>query len=335
MRPGASCKSIGKSIRVHQREGPLVLILNTLAPVFLVVALGAALLRGGLLAPAFLRETNRLTYWVGLPALLFQQLAAGLPPAGTAGPLFLTLGLGTMLVIGLGYAIGGLLRVPGAALGTFVQGAFRGNLAFVGLPIIFALPDSALGGGLTVRSAAVLVVGPVMVLYNVGGVIVLLLSQHRLSLTMVRPFLRQLLLTPPLLATVAGIGCAALGWRLPSVLDRTLLTLGEMALPLGLLGIGGTLATLGAAAHWRSPGLAAVIKTMLAPAIGWGVGRLCGLEPAALQITMIMMACPTAIVSYTMAVELKGDEAMASAIIVGSVVLSLPALAVIVGFFGG
>ena len=335
MKPGASCKSTGRSIHVRKREDRHVLIPNTLAPVFLVVALGAALLRGGLLAPAFLREANRLTYWVGLPALLFQQLAAGLPPAGTAGPLFLTLGVGTIVVTGASYGIGWLLRVPGAASGTFVQGAFRGNLAFVGLPIIFALPDGALAGGLTVRSAAVLVVGPVMVLYNVGGVIVLLLSQHRLSLKMARPFLRQLLLTPPLLATVGGIGCAVLGWRLPSVLDRTLLTLGEMALPLGLLGIGGTLATLGATTKWRVPGLAAVIKTMLAPAIGWGVGRLCGLEPAALQIAMIMMACPTAIVSYTMAVELKGDETMASAIIVGSVVLSLPALAVIVGLFGG
>ncbi len=312
-----------------------MLILNTLAPVFLVVVLGAALVRGGFMAPVFLREANRLTYWVGLPALLFQQLAAGLPPAGTAGPLFLTLGVGTLVVIGSSYGIGGLLRVPGTAAGTFVQGAFRGNLAFVGLPIVFALPDSTLAGGLTVRSAAVLVVGPLMVLYNVGGVMVLLLSQHRLSLRMVRPFLRQLLLTPPLLATLAGIGCAALGWRLPAVLDRTLLTLGEMALPLGLLGIGGTLATFGAKTNWRTPGLAAVIKTMLAPAIGWGVGRLFGLEPATLQIAMIMMACPTAILSYAMAVELKGDEAMASAIIVGSVVLSLPALAVIVGLFGG
>jgi predicted permease len=300
-----------------------------------VVVLGAALIRGGLLGPGFLREANRLTYWVGLPALLLQQLAAGLPPAGTAAPLMLTVGVGTLLVVGAGYGTGVWLRVPGASLGTFVQGAFRGNLAFVGLPIIFALPDTALAGGLTVRSAAVVVVAPAMVLYNLGGVIVLLLSQHRLSLAMAKPFLRQLLLTPPLVATVAGISCAALGWRLPSMLDRTLLTLGEMALPLGLLGIGGTLATLGTSTNWRIPGMAALIKTVLAPAIGWGLGRICGLESETQLIAMILMASPTAIVSYTMAVELKGDEAMASGIIVGSVVLSLPVLAVIVGVFGG
>jgi len=310
-----------------------VLILYTLAPVFLLAALGAALVRCGFFGAAFLREANRLTYWVGLPALLFQQLAAGLPPAGTVGPLLLTLVAGTLLVIAAGYGIGRMMGAPATALGTFVQGCFRGNLAFVGLPIIFALPDGTLHGGITVRSAAVLAVAPIMVLYNVSGVLALLLSRHRLSLAMIRPLLRQLLLTPPLLATLAGMGCAALGLKLPVPLDRALATLGEMALPLGLLGVGGTLATLGAATNWRWPGGAVLIKTLLAPVIGWGLGSWCGLEPAALQVAMILMACPTAIVSYTIVVELKGDEAMASAIIVGSVVLSLPALALIVGLF--
>ncbi len=335
MTPGGSCKSTARSIRDRSREDGRVLILSILAPVFLLVALGAVLVRGGFFGAAFLREANRLTYWVGLPALLFQQLAAGLPPAGTAGPLLLTLVTGTLLVIASGYGIGRMLGTPAAAVGTFVQGCFRGNLAFVGLPIVFALPDGTLPGGLTVRSAAVLAVAPIMVLYNVSGVLALLLSRHRPSLAMVRPLLRQLLLTPPLLATLAGMGLAALGWKLPLPLDRALATLGEMALPLGLLGVGGTLATLGATTNWRRPGGAALVKTVLAPAIGWTVGRWFGLEPAALQVAMILMACPTAIVSYTLVVELKGDEAMASTIIVGSVVLSLPALALIVGIFSG
>jgi predicted permease len=48
---------------------------------------------------------------------------------------------------------------------------------------------------------------------------------------------------------------------------------------------------------------------------------------------MILMACPAAIVSYTMALEMKGDEAIASGAIVLSVVTSLVTLAVIVGAF--
>ena len=310
-----------------------MLILNTLAPVFLLVTLGVWLQRSGFVSPGFLKEANRLTYWVGLPALLFSQLAAALPSVHAAGALLATVLTGTVGVIIFSYGVAALLRVPGAAMGTFVQGAFRGNLAFVGLPVIFALPDVPVAGGLTVRSAAIIAVAPAMVLYNLAGVIVLLLSQHRLGFAMVKPLVRQLLVTPPLLATVAGIAFAAMGWRLPVAVDRTLFALGEMALPLGLLGVGGSLMTVNLAAGWRLPGISALIKTAVSPAIGWVLGRWWGLEPAALQVAMILMACPTAIVSYTMVLAMKGDEEMASSTIVASVVCSLATLALIVGIF--
>ena len=106
----------------------------------------------------------------------------------------------TLAVLALGYVVAWLMRVPGAVMGTFVQGAFRGNLAFVGLPIIYALPDVTLAGGISLRAAAVLTVAPMLVFFNVGGVVVLLLSQHRIGWGMLRPFLRQLATTPPLLA---------------------------------------------------------------------------------------------------------------------------------------
>jgi len=46
---------------------------------------------------------------------------------------------------------------------------------------------------------------------------------------------------------------------------------------------------------------------------------------------MIFMACPTAIISYTMAVEMKGDATLASGTIALSVLTSLGALAIIIG----
>lgn len=310
-----------------------MLIFNTLAPVFLMIALGAWLQGSGFTSELFLKEANRLLYWVGLPALIFVQLATTPPALDTAAPALLAVLLGTLIVIGLAYVAALLLRLPGPVQGTFVQGAFRGNLAFAGLPIVFSLPDAPLAGGLTVRSMAVIVVAPAMVLYNLAGVGVLLLSQHSWGLAMVRPLLRQLPATPPLLATLAGLGYAFIGLPLPSALARTLSSLGEMALPLGLLAVGGSLASAKLAHDWRAAGTAALIKTAVSPAVGWLLGRWWGLEPAALQVVMILMACPTAIVSYTMVLELKGDAALASSVIVGTVAGSLVTLALIVGLF--
>jgi predicted permease len=312
---------------------PGVQILNVLAPVFLMIAIGAALQVSKFVSPDFLKEANRVTYYLGLPALLFSQLAGSFHDAGGARLMFGGMLVATGLVVLAGYLIAALLRVPGAAAGTFVQGGFRGNLAFVGLPIIYSLPDTPLAWGVSTRTAAILTVAPMMVVYNIVGVIVLLFSQHRLGWRMVRPFMKQLATTPPLLATVAGIIFALAGWTLPPAVDKTFNALGEMALPLGLLGVGGSLITVKLVGNWRLPLSSALVKTMVSPALGWVVGRWLGLGGLELKIVMIFMACPTAIVSYTMALEMKGDEALASGAIVLSVVTSMVSLAVVVGCF--
>ncbi len=309
------------------------MILNTLAPVFLLVALGAVLQRTEFVSANFLKEANRVTYWLGLPALLFSQLAGSFHEAEGAKVMLAAMFYATLASIAVGYLMAWAMRVPEAAAGTFVQGAFRGNLAFVGLPIVFTLPDAPLGGGLTVRSAAVITVAPMMVFYNVAGVVVLLLSQHPISWGMVRPFLKQLATTPPLLATIAGVTCAVMGWTLPPSVDKTFASLGEMALPLGLLGVGGSIVTSRLGGAWRRPLASALVKTVASPVLGWGVGRWMGLGALELKMVMILMACPTAIVSYTMAIEMKGDEGIASGTIVLSVVTSLVVLAAVIGVF--
>jgi predicted permease len=310
-----------------------VQILNTLAPVFLLIALGAVLQKTAFVRPDFLKEANRVTYWLGLPALLFSQLASSFHHGTGAGPMLGVMLGGTGLLIGAGYLGAWLLRIPGPVTGTFVQGGFRGNLAFVGLPIIYSLPDSPLAWGMSVRTAAIVTVAPMMVFYNVAGVIVLLLSQHTLSWRMLWPFAKQLAVTPPLLATFAGMGFALAGWTLPAAVDKTFTALGEMALPLGLLGVGGSLVTVQLAGRWRWPLAAALLKTVLSPALGWLVGRAAGLGGVELKLVMILMACPTAVISYTVALELKGDEALASGTIVLSVLTSLASLVVILAVF--
>ncbi|HVU25501.1 MAG TPA: AEC family transporter [Opitutus sp.] len=310
-----------------------MLVLNTLAPVFLLIAIGAGLQRSGFVSAGFLKEANRVTYWLGLPALVFSELADSFHHAAGGKWMLLATAAATALAIVVAYGAALALRVPGAAMGTFVQGAVRGNLAFVGLPVIFAMPDTVLAGGVSARAAAIVVVGPMMVANNVVGVVVLLLSQHRLGWAMVRPFLRQLVTTPPLVATLAGIGFALAGWTLPAWVDKALGALGEMALPLGLLAVGGSLvvakwSTLGRAA-WG----AALLKTAVGPALGWVAARALGLGATETKMVMVFMATPTAVVSYVMAMELKGDESLASGSIVLSVVTSIVALAVVLGFF--
>jgi predicted permease len=316
-----------------QSDVTAVFVLNILAPVFLLIAIGAGLQRSGFVSAGFLKEANRVTYWLGLPALLFSQLATSVHDAGEAKILLSAVGAATLAVVVLAYVVAWILRVSGGATGTFVQASFRGNVAFIGLPIVYAMPETVLSSGISVRAAAVVLLGPMMVAYNLVGVVVLLLSQHSFGWKMISPFARQLLTTPPLVATVAGLGFAMMGWTLPPAIEKALVALGEMALPLGLLGVGGALVSVGHGLGGRAVWGAAVMKTVFSPLLGWVVGRAFGLGPVELKMLLIFMATPTAVASYTVALELKGDEALASGSIVLSVLTSVAALAAIIAFF--
>ncbi|HZP58750.1 MAG TPA: AEC family transporter [Opitutaceae bacterium] len=308
-----------------------MLILRVLAPTFLLIAFGAMLRRSGFVSAEFLREGNRVVYWFGLPALLFNELAAAsLSVGGPAKMMFGAMLAATAGVIALSYAGARLLRLPAPATGTFVQGAFRGNLAFVGLPVIYSLPSGLTVNGAPVRTVAVMVIAPMLVIYNVAGIVVLLASQIDVRKLSPRYLLQQFLTTPPLLATVAGLAYAATGWAWPEVLHDTFDALAQLALPLALLGIGGALVSTPFGREWHAPLAAALLKTAVGPVLGWLCARWLGLGPLDTKLVMLLLATPTAVISYTKVVELEGSPALASGSIVFSTLLSIAALAVIV-----
>jgi predicted permease len=246
--------------------------------------------------------------------------------------VLLVLLVATCLVIAASYFVGRLFGASHGQLGTFVQGAFRGNLAFVGLPIVSALPDTPLGLGVSLRGLALLVLAPTMVFYNVAGVMVLVLSQPKVRAGRWLRSAKQLALTPPLLATLVGVAFALSGAELPAPLARSLGLLGDLALPLGLLCVGGALGRLQVQGDWRLGVIATLIKSCISPLAGLGLARVCGFGRPETQLILVFMACPTAIVSYAVAVELKGDGPLASSAIGLSCLASAAILAGIVAF---
>jgi predicted permease len=309
-----------------------VTVFNVLAPVFLLIALGGILQRTHFVSAGFLREANKVTYWLGLPALLFSNLATSLHEAGGAQTMLNTLLAATGLVLVTAYLVAWILRLDNARIGTFVQGAFRGNLAYVGLPIVYSLPDAPGSSGLSVRAAAVVALAPMLVLYNVIAVTVLIASQHNLSRAMIKPLLKQLATTPPLIATLAGFAWALSGVPLPVSVAMSFDWLGQMALPLALLAIGGALAQSRATQGWQIPATAAFVKTTASPIFGYFVGRHFGLTGMELAVVLVFLACPTAGISFTMVSQLKGDEPLASGTILFSTFMAIVTLSVALTF---
>ncbi|MBN1442805.1 MAG: AEC family transporter, partial [Planctomycetes bacterium] len=275
---------------------------DTLAPIFAITAIGWLLRRSAFLPPECFRGMNRLTFYVGLPALLFVKVATAGPGGSRMLPVMWVMLAALALLILIGYAASWAMRLPRRSIGAFVQACWRGNLAYVGLPVIlYSLPGGETAGGGSWEGLAILAIAPVIPVYNVLGVLVLLApgaGEARVSPW--RLILRGLT-NPLVIACIAGALFPLAGWTLPHSVSRTCDALGQMALPLALLGLGATLGAAGWRGSRRAAVVAAAIKCGLAPLIGWGVGLALGLGPEEMRIALIYLATPSAALSFVMA----------------------------------
>ncbi len=303
-------------------------LVETLAPILLLIALGSALAHLRFLGRGFMDDLNKLVFWVALPALIFVSVAAIEKPAPRVGLLIAITFGATLGVAALAWLTGRLLRLPPPANGSLIQAAFRGNLAYVGIPVLTyafaALPAAQREEEL---GLALLVMTPLMALYNVLAVVVLEGSQHHLSLRALPAILRGIATNPLILASLAGLLFPIFSWHLPLIAHRTLETLGAAAVPVSLLCIGGSLAFVSLRGRKAAIVAAAALKVFAKPALALVLCRLAGVTGPDLRIVLVLAACPTAVASFIMASKLGADESLASGAIALSTVLAAASLA--------
>ena len=309
-------------------------IITTLFPVFAVLGIGYLLAERNFLSRKFLNELNRFVYYVSLPALIIYGLATAqtLPP-GTI-PTCLIFLLATTLVIAVSFIVAAALGLDRWQYGTFIQASFRGNLAFIGIPIIvYALRDYPKETISAIVAQAVLVFAPTMLFYNAVSVMLLVGSRGDDSGNKVSRMLKSIATNPLILASFAGVVLFFMPFNLPEAALNTLEFVGRIAAPAALICVGGGMAVVSMEGRYRSATFASLLKTGVTPVFAWLISLPFNLSPETTLVLMVFAATPTAVASYVMAKELQGDEAMASGGIVLSTIFSVVSLSVVVGLF--
>jgi predicted permease len=235
--------------------------------------------------------------------------------------------LATLLIAAVGWMATFALGVPHAARGTLVQSAFRGNLAYIGVPVVtFSLSDPS-GAHAGTMATAVIVMTFTMAFYNVLAVIVLQSSRPREAEVDARATAVSVVTNPLLLAGLSGLLAAYVRLPIPGFIDAVLESLGNTAVPIALLCIGGSLATAHLAGRGTWIVVAALLKVAALPLVTWTLCRFSGLSLIEQRIALVYSSAPTAAAAYIMARQMDGDERLASGSIAVSTVLSPVALA--------
>ncbi len=292
-------------------------ILLSVFPVFLMIALGAVLRRYGFLNEGFIESANSLVYYILLPALLFSEIGATEFREAFSGPL--VLGGYAAIVATFAAAIVLSRNLGPSERGSFLQGTIRANFAYVGLPIVFNVVGQA---GL--RKAGIFL-GFGVPFLNALSILALILP-HGLAkgrgLDTVRRILRQLVSNPAILGAMAGIAWSLFKLPLPDMAHRTLKLLTPATLPLSLLCLGGSFSIDRARKGFAPASLAAFLKLVVLAGLGLLIYRWMGISGEDLRVGIIMLGCPTAVITYVMASQLSGDPDLAGTIVITSTAAS-------------
>jgi len=299
-------------------------ILDSVLPVFLLIALGALLRRRGLTDHAFLAAGDRLIYFVFFPLLLFWKIGGA--PAPEAAPWRLW-AAGAGAIVGmwlLTLLLIALLRIPPARAGSFSQAAYRFN-TYVALAVVF----NAQGDAGAARLGELLAVA--IPLCNVLAVMTLIWFSRRPADHGARTRLTLLALVrnPLILGCAAGMLWSRLLPPWPTAVDNTLRLASSLTLPLALLSIGGSLTFAGLRGRLGTAALATLLKVAVLPLLGWWALRLAGVTGPDALTAMLFFAMPASTAMYVLARQLDGDGDLSSAIIVLSTLASFVSLSLV------
>jgi len=295
---------------------------NVVAPVFLLVALGYFVKRIGVINENFVEVTSRFVYSISLPALVFINIVEIDLSEAIDFNQIIYIYSATLVSFFLIWLISIPFIKDGKNLSVFVQGAYRSNFAIVGFAIV-----SKLFGNFALGKAA-LVLAFILPLYNILAVIILTVPLRKERKLNLKSTLFEIVLNPLIIAVVIGLVFSYFKIVIPSLINSTIGFLSELALPLALVGIGGSLNLQNIK---KASGLAftsSAIKVILVPVILTLGAYYFGFRELDLGIMFVLFASPTAIVSFIMAEAMGANSKLAGNIVLISTVASVFTIAV-------
>jgi predicted permease len=283
-------------------------ILKTILPIFVIILLGWGLRRLDFMQEGFVKPANRLVYYVAIPAMIFREIAEAELVQHFSLVLVATTLIPLILVALIGLILVRVIKLQRYRMGSFLQCSFHGNLGYIGLAVAFYF----LGNEGFTRAS--ILAGFVMLLQNFLSVVALSrFNKEPEQKISTLSLARRVLLNPVIISAMAGMAFSLMRLDLPVILDRSLRILSGMALPLALLVIGTSISFEQMRQQLRFTALIGVLKLLLLPASGLILFHMVNLQRFEYIPALILLASPSATISYVMATEMAGDADMATA----------------------
>lgn len=240
------------------------LILNTTAPIFLLIFIGYTATRAGIIPKNALPGMSKFVLYLSLPALIFSKLSV-MPISNIINFEYMS----AYAVGCLGALIGSLLfslyvtKTPALLSCIKSLGSAQPNSAFIGLPVMLQFFTTPV----TQAFAMVLLVENILI-FPLGLAMIEMANQSSskgLTLATFKPIAAKILKNPIIQGVFISVIFSVFNLRLPDFATTALAVLGSGATPLALIIIGGSLVGVSIRANVADIALVSGFKLVVAP----------------------------------------------------------------------
>ena len=294
----------------------LIFSLNATIPIFLMMLLGMLFRKLGWMDEVFAAKMNKFVFLVPLPVLLFEQLATVDFSEVWDIKFILFCFVVTAISITISTLIS-LLWKDRSVKGEFIQATYRSSAALLGIAFIQNIYGTA-------GMAPLMIIGSVP-LYNIMAVVVLSVfkpGNNSFDKALVKKTLKGIATNPIIIGIVAGFVWSALKLPMPSILHKTVSSIGATATPMGLMSMGATFEMKKATSKMKPTLVAVFMKLVGFCAVFLPVAAVLGFRNEELIAILVMLGSATTVSCFVMARNMGHEGTLSSGVIMMTTLLS-------------
>jgi len=307
-------------------------LLQTMIPVFGLVALGAVSVRTEIVDSRGVRGLVMFVFTFSIPALLLSSVAGLEVPEDISWGFLIAFYAGSLLVFALGALVGAsVFGRPVAEQAIFGLGASFSNLVLIGLPVVLTAlgPEASFPMFLILgfHSATFMPIAVVMVQAGQGG--------EGVSAGALRQVLFDVVRNPIILALLAGFALNLFGVELWTPVTTMLDLLGSASVPCALFALGGSLAGYSLGGDVGPAAWLGFVKLVVHPFLVWLIAvPVLGLEGLSVSVAVLLAGMPSAVFVYLFGARYEAAPGVAARTVLLTSVGSFLSLSVILSLLG-
>jgi len=290
---------------------------SIIGPICLLLFLGWFLKKTDTINDEFIEIASKLVFKVTLPTLLFMSIIKTNRDVEIDFPLIIYSVIANFIFFLLSVAVTRYWVKNKAEHGVIIQGAFRSNIAIIGLAYVVNVY-----GDDGIALAAVFVAFHTM-LYNILSVIILSPKKEGVDPLMLFGVVKSIIKNPLIIGIMLGLFFFVLAIPVPEVLINTGQYFSNMTLPVALLCTGGSLNIKALKDNSFNCRFSTLLKIVVAPVFITSGAYLFGFTGIQLGLVFFMSAAPTAAASYVMARAMGHNADLAANVIAMTTIGSL------------